>query len=522
MKSAARLVGAQAKRATERPPALAASSWAGAVCGLFALASGLIDLGKPSSLPFLILGGVCLLAGLWGVRRFRMFSIFSRNHQAKTTFAAVVSAWMTMVVISSAAYLWTGATTSVPNALFESVAGFCTTSLSAFSDLESLSQGVLFWRASTQWIGGFASLVLLVVVLPVYTPMNFLDSVRKGIRLRVSADPRLQDGSRLREILTAYTALTLFCAAIYGAAGMGLFDAATYAFSTTSTGGGTNHTEGLAHFGSTAVEWAVTLGMALSGVSIVAVWWALRGRLGTLWNSFELKLYAGLLLALSLLVWLWNDPVAGGTDSLREAAFSVASALSSTGYRLADWSGWPWGLQLLLLGVIVTGGMSGSAGGGFRLSRAVPALQYAYRELVIQLHPNTVHVVKLGRKYVSEGSLSFLNAFQILLGMTVVGGAFGLALTGMDLLGAISSAMSALATMGPALGDLAPGFNAYDLSGGERGFLMALMFLGRLLIYPVLLTFGVLAARLWTQTRDVLPSGMPKWFPRLQRSGMRQ
>ena len=500
---------AQVKRTTDPPLALAASFWAGAVCGAFAIAAALVDLENlttRSSLTFLILGGVCLLTGLWGTRRFR--GPF-RNQRAKTAFAAAVSAWTTMFAISSAAYLLAGAATSVPNAIFESVAGFCTTSLSAFADVESLSRGVLFWRAATQWIGGYASLMLLVVVLPTYTPMNFLDSVRKGIRVSAGADPRLQEGLRLRQILTAYTALTLICAALYGAAGMGVFDAATYAFSTASTGGMANHAQGMAHFNSPAVEWAATAGMAISGVSIVAVWWALRGRFGTLWHSFELKVYVGLLLLLSLLTWVGSDPGLG-TESLRSAAFSVSSAISSTGFRLADWSEWSGGLQLLILGLILTGGMSGSAGGGFRLSRAVPALQYAYRELVIQLHPNAVHVVKLGRKYVSEGSLSFLNAFQILLGMVVVGGAFCLALTGMDLLGAVSGAMSALATMGPALGDLAPSVDAYQLSGGERGFLMALMFLGRLMLYPVLITLGVLAGGLWTQTRGVMRSRFPK------------
>ncbi len=450
-----------------------------------------------------------------GIPASRRFPQQSDLQPARSAFAAVVSAWVTMILISTLAYLATGATSSFQDALFESVAGFTATGFTAFEDVESLPRGLLLWRASTQWMGGYASLVLLICVLPIYTPMNFIASAREGAK-PVGA---LAGGSRLRELLGAYCALTLFCGGLYAAAGMGAFDAVTYAFTTASTGGFANHAAGLSHFGSASVEWAAVAGMAAAGVSITAVWWALRGRARALWHSFELRVYLVLMLVAVLVVWGWSG--ADGVTGLRHAAFSVTSAMSSTGLRLADWASWSWGLQFLLLAMIATGGMSGSAGGGFRLSRAVPALQYAYRELVIQLHPNTVHVVKLGRKSVSEGSLSFLNAFQVLLGIAVLLGAFGLALAGADLLGSVSGAISALATMGPAMGDLAPGFDAHHLGGGERGVLMGLMFLGRLMLYPVLITLWVLLPRLWRTGLEGLGNRHPEWKFLPQRGGRR-
>ena len=46
-----------------------------------------------------------------------------------------------MIGISTVAYLLTGATGSLPDAVFESVAGFCTTNLSVLEQLESLPAG---------------------------------------------------------------------------------------------------------------------------------------------------------------------------------------------------------------------------------------------------------------------------------------------------------------------------------------------------------------------------------------------
>ena len=495
------------------------SAYASLVCCVFAVASGLVDLNNPAGRPAaaLTVGGVCLGVGALTVRSLQ---IQARRQPTRSVYAAVVVGWLTMIFVSAIFYLVGGATTSVADAVFESVAALTTTSFSTFADVETLSRGMLLWRAATQWMGGFATLVLLVAVLPRYLPVNVLDTKQESGLVTT----RGGEDIRVREILAAYTGLTLICIGLYAVVGMGLFDSLCYAFSTASTGGLANHNEGLAHFSSAAVEWAAAAGMSLAGVSITAIWWAMRGRVRPLRESFELKVYAGLLLALSLLVWLagWlANEAGGGEEGLRHAVFSVASGMSSTGFRLVDWSSWSWGLQFLMLGIIATGGMSHSAGGGFRLSRAIPAMQYAYRELIIQLHPNAVHVVKLGRRMVSERSLSFLNAFQVITGLVMVIGAFGLALGGVDLLGAISGAASALATMGPALGDLAPLREVSELSGTAMGFLACLMFLGKLLIYPVIIAAGLQVLRLSSTTLGALRQSRTSWVLRPRNPGRR-
>ena len=469
-----------------------AAAWAAAACGAGLTLSGLVglaDLGEATAL--LCLGVGCGALGTLGVRRLRP----PHDPPATATFVAAGSALLTMIAISVAAYLATGTTGSVPDAIFESVAGFCTTNLTVLEGLESLPAGVLFWRALTQWIGGFAALALLVAALPLHVPALVLPGDGGVLPDRASAPPF---GTQVRRLAIVYCTVGVLCAAAYAAAGMGAFDAVGYAFTTTSTGGFGNHDGGLAHFDSVAVDAVASVFMALAGVSAVTLWWAVRGRFRILRRSFELRVYLLVLAAAILVVtaWTWDSR---GPEALRSGALAVTAAMSSTGFEAA-WSDWAWGAQMLIVALIATGGMDGTAGGGFRMRRAIAVARYAYRELVTEIHPHTVHVVKIGRRSVGERPLAMLNGFQILFALSVVAGVFALSLAGMDLWAGAGASVSALATMGPA-----PGVDPATLGAPERGILAVLMLLGRLAFFPLLVAAGWALAG----TRRLLPADRP-------------
>ena len=483
-------VGKRTRSRASTDLALWASLWASVVCGLGLVLSGLVGLADPAPAVALVgLGVGCSAAAGLCVRRVRVPS-----HPAPgAIFVAACSTWATMILISTVAYVLAGATGSLPDAIFESIAGFCTTNLSVLPQLESLPAAVLFWRALTQWLGGFAALALLAGAFPLYVPALVLPGDIAGLPDRASAPPF---GTQLRRIAVVYGTVSALCAAAYAIAGMGALDAFSYSFTTISTGGFGNHPGGLGYFESTAIESVATVFMVLAGVSVVTLWWAVRGRWGVLWRSFELRAYLLVLaVGIALVAALtWSD---GDPGALRRAAVTVSAASSSTGFEPAGWSGWSWGAQALLVALIATGGMAGTAGGGFQMRRAIAAARYAYRELVTEIHPHTVHVVKIGRRSVAERPLALLNGYQILFAAAVLAGVFGLSLAGMDLWGGASASISALATMGPA-----PGADLGALGGGERIVLAVLMVLGRLSFFPLL----VVARGAVKGTRRLLPA----------------
>ena len=280
---------------------------------------------------------------------------------------------------------------------------------------------------------------------------------------------------------------------------MGFFDAITHSFTTISTGGFSNYADGIAHFDSAAVEWVAIGGMFVAGISPALLFWVLRGSPGVLWRSLEMRIYASVIFIVSLFL------VLGDGEGIRRSVFSVVSAISSTGFYLEDWGRFGFGLQMLLILVIATGTMSGTPGGGFGITRAIEAVGYIYRELLTQLHSKVIFKVKVGSQVVGEGSLSNMQSFQLFFVGAVALGTFALAQFGADLTSAISGSITALATMGPGIGDIFSASELGDVGGGIAGLsrparatLSVLMLVGRISIFPLMF----LLYRWWIRTLE--------------------
>lgn len=413
---------------------------------------------------------------------------YAWHRSAVRVLSTVVATAASLVVMSTVVYLASGEVDRVDNAIFESVAGFTTTSLTVV-DPEALPAWLLAWRALTQWLGGLGGLVFALIVVPAFGGQRRLSEVAEGRGRRAVLARRWSHTTQ--RVVSTYVSFTVLVFAAYAAAGMGAFDAATFGLTTASTGGFANYRDSFAHFDSGAIEWVGAGAMGLAGVSVAALVWMVRGQVQALWRSTELKLYVGIVLVSSALVaaWTWQD-AGGGADTIRRSFFTVTSAMSTTGFRVTDWGEWVAAPQTLLILLIGVGSMAGSAGGGFRLLRVIEILGIVRRELVLQLHPRAVVPVKVSGAVASEASLTRVLNFQILWVLAAAFGVFGIASLGGDLPTAVSGSITALATAGPGLGDLSGFADATVLAAPARGVLIVLMFLGRLSIYPVVVVIG--------------------------------
>lgn len=416
--------------------------------------------------------------------------------RSSTAFAGVLATWLTLIAVSTMTYEVLGTFEHLDDSLFESVAGFTTTASSVLGDPESVARGVLAWRAGTQWLGGLAALVFVVAVLP-SIGVGGLDVTSAGYRYSGTSLRSHRTLASMRRLLTLYAIFTVAGIGLYLAAGMGPFDAVTYAATTISTGGFANHAGSFSHFESVAVEWAGFGGMVLGGANMALLYRTLRGRdLRGAARSFELRAYLAAIVAGGLIVTLTTAPIGGIThESLRQAFFHVASATSTTGHWVGlGWGAWSIAPQVLLLGIMGVGSMSGSAGGGFRQVRALALVGYLRRELVLQLQPRAVAVVRVGRRPVSEELVGRMIGYQAQYIVVASIGAVAIAVLGGDLVTSITGAISALANVGPALGELVPGAGGIRvLSRPVRAALLPLMLLGRLEIAPVLVGIGLAA-----------------------------
>lgn len=459
-----------------------------------------------------LLLGVGLLVAIPGAALWRFTHPPPRMGHA-SIFSAVLSAWAFLSVAGALPYLATGSVTSVSDALFESVSGFTTTGATILRPIEVVGDGVLFWRALTQWMGGMGVIVLAVAVLP-YLGIGGLGLLRAESPGPTSERlvPRIRETAQRLWIL--YLALTALVAAAYLVAGMDAYDAVAHAFTTASTGGFSPYDDSLRHFRSAAVEWIAITGMFLAGGSFALYWRALRGKPLLILRSPEAGAYVGIVVAMSAVTTAWNAATNGlGHDVIRSSVFTVVSLSSTTGYTTADYTAWASPVQLVLLFGMVVGGMTGSTAGGFKVFRLLAVLSYGRRQAMLQLHPRIVKVVRIGDQVIPEAIVYRVVGFFGLFMATGAAGTFVVAAFGGDILTSISSTAASIGNVGPGLGRVGPGGDFLNIAWPARVGLAVVMLIGRLEVFPVLLGLVPLA-RVFS---DRLPRRMRRLVVRLGR-----
>ena len=71
-------------------------------------------------------------------------------------YVIVSVAWIAFSFFGMLPYYIGGYIPSVTDAFFETMSGFSSTGATIMNNIESMPHGILFWRAMTQWIGGFS------------------------------------------------------------------------------------------------------------------------------------------------------------------------------------------------------------------------------------------------------------------------------------------------------------------------------------------------------------------------------
>ncbi len=407
------------------------------------------------------------------------------------TLNGAVVALATLGLVSTMIYLLTGAFNRFDDALYESVAGVSTSSLTVLADPSVLSDAQLIWRSGTQWLGGLLGLSLGVGLLPFLGGSRELADPRD--RRTVSQALASRPVAALKRVLSIYSLVTVVVAAALFAAGMGAIDGTAHALSSVSTGGFSTEVGSVGSYNSVAIELATIVVMAGAGSSVALVWMLWRRQFSDTRRSFELRVVALVtVVATSWVLVARPNSGHGFWRDLLDSLFTVVSLGTTTGHHVDDWASWQPGLVMLLLILLAIGGMAGSVAGGLRWIRAVTLVSFVWRELQRQLHPNSVRVVKVGQSAISEASVDRIHAQLVFVSSACACGAILLGFAGLGVVEALSLALSALSTAGPGVSDSGTIVNASELSRGARLVLMPMMFAGRVFLYPALVFVGSL------------------------------
>ncbi len=418
-------------------------------------------------------------------RRFRKEDLRHRDG-----FVTVTLSWIVVTFFGSLPFLLSQTFTTFTNAYFEAMAGFTTTGASVLEDIERVPGGILLWRSLMQWLGGMGIVLFSLAILPMLGAGGM--QLFKAEVPEITVDklrPRIVDTAK--SLWYIYASLTAMAFVLYLLGGMSPSDALNHAFTTLATGGFSTKNSSIAHFNSPYIDGVATVFMFLAGVNYTLYFHAFKGDLSRFARSDEFKFYVRVTVAAVVLVTLnlWRKDFGTLLESIRYASFQVVSIMTTTGYSTADYEGWSYFAQIILVILMFFGGMIGSTGGGMKQVRVLLMFRQSYRELYQLIHPRAVTALKLDGKFLPKEILGSIWGFLFLFLIIWVGATLLLAYSGVDLVTAATTAVSALCNVGPALGAAGPADGYASLPRVAKWILVFCMLVGRLEVYTVIILF---------------------------------
>lgn len=443
-----------------------------------------------------------LVTMLFGV----MAMFYTKGHRKevnrKEGYIVVTLGWIVMSLSGSLPYLFSGSITEVTDAFFETISGYTTTGASILNDIESLPEGILFWRSLTHWIGGMGIIVLAIAILPLLGigGMQLFAAEAPGPG-GDKLHPRITDTAK--RLWLIYVGYTIAETVLLKVAGMSFFDAVNHALATLSTGGFSTKNASLAFWnGQPIIQYITILFMFLAGSNFVLSYFAFTGKVQRIIKDEEFKYYVTFITLFTIIAavviyveaqmpFSGDHPMIWGRaeSAFRHALFQVTAIITTTGFVTADFTAWTPFLTVFFFGLMFLGGSAGSTAGGIKVMRQILIIKNGILEFKRTLHANAVIPVRYNKKTVSQHIVYNIIGFFVLYMLLFIIGALVLGFLGLDFTSAVGGAASSLGNVGPALGSLNPVSNYAAIPDAGKWWCCFLMLLGRLELFTVLILF---------------------------------
>lgn len=425
---------------------------------------------------FAIPGVLSVLVGAWWGRHARQIEDINLR-QAMVSSAFV---WLLASLISVVPFM---AIAKMPfvDSWFEAMSAWTGTGLTMMHNLESYPHILLFWRSWMQWLGGIGIVLVALTVLihPGVAAARLYKAEARSERIL----PNLVNTSKI--IFEIYLVLTLLGVYLYYINGMTLFDATIHSMTGLGTGGMSSHDLSIGYFNSLSIE-AITIFLMIMGATNFTVHYKLfkERSLRAFFQDIQVRyMFLFLFIAIALIAYNLFGVTHSIGASFRQAIFHSVSAVTCTGFGIADLSKYPELSKFLIGFLMVIGGGAGSTAGGIKLIRITlmyESLKWTLQESI--LPKGAVIKRRVGNYVFSEAEIQEVLGFTMTyVALLILGTVVMMIRLNTKLVDAFFEVASAQGNVGLSVGLTSPALPV-DL----KVLLIMHMWIGRLEIFSTL------------------------------------
>ena len=406
-------------------------------------------------------------------------------------FLLTTLAWLGIAIFGCLPFLLSNLNLSFVDAFFESMSGITTTGSTIITNLDDTPKSILIWRAILQWLGGIGVIVMAITILPLLNiggmqlfRMESSDTTEKIL-------PKTREITLIISII--YLALTFTCGISYWAVGMNIFDSIAHSMTTIATGGFSTYSGSIGHFQNPRIEIISIIFIILGSIPFIAYLKFVKGDKKIFFKDAQIKGLIYILIISILLMFLYlmlSNKEYSFSENLRISTFNVVSVLSGTGYVTADFSSWGNFPLIFFLFLMFIGGCAGSTTCGIKIFRFQILGHFIINQIKKLVYPHGVFSIKYNNEKINDTFIYSIITFIFLYFFIFFILAALLSVNGLDFITAISGSASAIANVGPGLGNvIGPNGNFSDLPNFSKLSLSLGMLLGRLELFAVLVLF---------------------------------
>lgn len=404
----------------------------------------------------------------------------------RESYLLVSISWIIFSIFGMLPFIFCRTPLGITDAFFETMSGFTTTGATTLPDVESLSKGILLWRAMTQWVGGLGIILFILALLPTLNEKGGIpmyNAETSGIT-HEKLHPRIRHTAR--SLWTVYLALTLAMTLLLWIGPMNFFDAICQSMACISTGGFSTRNNSIAWWNSDYISSIVTIFMLFGGVNFSLLYTACRGNARALWRNDVFRAYLAIIFVAYLAILaslLIQGRVHSFHDILVAPLFHAISAITSTGFTLDNFTLWGPFVILVTMLLMLSGACAGSTTGAIKVDRLCALRSILSNEIRHTVNPRHIYVIRVNGNILPNAEITRITAFVAIYIAVATIGALTISAFGYPITDSFFATLSCLGTNGLGYGDTA-GYHL--LPCAAKWVLSFCMLIGRLELFTFL------------------------------------